>query len=81
MTMKRKMRQVFWWEVAGAVLSAGLLVATLINREWIEVVFRIDPDGGSGTLEWAIVVILAALTLLSLTLVGREWRRTPRLAT
>jgi hypothetical protein len=26
-------------------------------------------------MEWSVVIVLAALTLLSVTLVGREWRR------
>lgn len=78
MTVKRKLRKVFWWEAAGAAACAGLLVATLINREWIEAIFRVDPDAGSGTLEWAIVIVLAALTMLSVTLVSREWRHAVR---
>ncbi len=73
--MKRQLSPVFWWEAAGTALSAGLFIATLINREWIEAVFGIDPDAGSGALEWVIVTILAVATLGSLTLVRREWRR------
>ena len=73
--MKRKLRTIFWWEAAGAIASAVLFIITLFNREWIEIVFGVEPDGGNGTMEWAVVIVLAALTLLSLTLVGREWRR------
>lgn len=72
--MKRKLRTIFWWEAVGAVASGVLFIVTLINREWIEVMFGVEPDGGNGTMEWAVVVILAALTLLSGILVGREWR-------
>ena len=58
----------FWIEVALAVLAAGLAVITLITREWIEVLFGVDPDKGSGALEWAIVIALfvasAALALI-----------------
>jgi hypothetical protein len=45
-------------EVALAVLAAGLAVLTLITREWIEVIFGVDPDKGSGALEWATTVAL-----------------------
>jgi hypothetical protein len=73
--MKRKLRAIFWWEAIGAIGSAVLFIVTLFNREWIEILFEVEPDGGNGTMEWAVVSILAALTLLSVTLVGREWRR------
>lgn len=73
--MKRELRKIFWWEAVGAVTSAALFIITLLNREWIETLFGVEPDGGNGTMEWAVVVVLAALTLLSVTAVGREWRR------
>jgi hypothetical protein len=73
--MKRKLKKIFWWEAAGAVASAALFILTLFNREWIEVLFGVEPDAGSGSMEWAVVVVLAALTLLSVTAVSREWRR------
>ena len=73
--MKRQLRKIFWWEAAGAVASAVLFTVTLFNREWIEVLFGVEPDGGNGTMEWAVVIILAALTLLSVAVVSREWRR------
>ncbi|MET1086755.1 MAG: hypothetical protein ABWY04_06495 [Arthrobacter sp.] len=72
--MKRKLRTIFWWEATGAVASGALFIVTLFNREWIELLFGVEPDGGNGTLEWAVVIALAALTLLSGMLVRREWR-------
>ena len=46
----------FRFEVALAVLAVGLAALTLISRDWIEVIFAVDPDKGSGALEWAITV-------------------------
>ena len=57
MTQKRTTR--FWIEAWVAAASGLLCVATLLQRDWIELVFRVDPDQGSGTLEWSIVVFVA----------------------
>jgi hypothetical protein len=63
----------FWIEVALATFAAGLAILTLITREWIEVLFGVDPDQGSGALEWAIVAALF-ITSIVLALVAR-WER------
>jgi len=59
----------FWIQVSSASLTGILLMVTLISREWVELVSRIDPDGGSGALEWAIMAALffwtVVFTLLS----------------
>ena len=57
-----------------ASLSAFLLVLTLVVPDWIEVVFRVDPDGGSGELEWLIAGACALGTVGFGLAARREWR-------
>lgn len=63
----------FWIEVALAAIAAGLAILTFITREWIELLFGVDPDQGSGALEWAIVIALF-IAAIALALIAR-WDR------
>jgi hypothetical protein len=65
----------FWIELALAGLTAILFVVTLVSREWIELLFGVDPDGGSGALEWGIVLVLFVATLTFGALARFEWKR------
>ena len=68
-------RRRFYVEVVLAGLTGALTLLTLITREWIEAIFRVDPDGGNGSLEWAIVAVLAiSCVALSVT----AWRESLR---
>ncbi len=62
-------------EAGFAALSATLGVLTLFVPDWIEAVFRVDPDQHSGSLEWLITAALLATTVVSILLARREWRR------
>ena len=73
--MSRRPGRRFRIEAAISALSAVSLVATVIDPEWIEFVFGVDPDGGSGALEWGLSPGLAALALLSAARAGGDWRR------
>jgi hypothetical protein len=55
--------------------SAALFVVTVVWHDWIEIVFRVDPDRGSGWLEWLIVLVAFGLTLTFSISARREWRR------
>jgi hypothetical protein len=61
-----------WTERVLACLSALLAVTTLVWQEWIEFVFRVDPDRGSGALEWAVVGACVAVSVASGALARRE---------
>lgn len=67
--------RLLWIERGLAVGSGLLFVVTLISKEWIEIVFGVDPDKGSGALEWAISFGLLAITIAFAVLARREQRR------
>jgi hypothetical protein len=71
----RTIRRRYWFELGLAVLAGALAVLTLVNREWIEVLFGIDPDEGSGALEWGIVFALGGVALISAVVARAERRR------
>ena len=62
-----------------AIVATILAIVTLFSAEWIEVVFGVDPDGGSGTLEWAIVVGLFLTAAIAAVVARVDWGR-PRVA-
>jgi hypothetical protein len=70
--MSRPMRIGLAMGAAGA--SAALAIATTAFPHWIELVFRIDPDGGSGSTEWLFVVALFALAV-AFSLIAHAERR------
>jgi hypothetical protein len=47
------------------VLALAAAVVTIAWPDWIEEVFHVDPDGGSGTLEVSVVVALALVSIAS----------------
>jgi hypothetical protein len=70
-----RLRRWFWLDVAVAVIFWALALATLIRRDWIEFVFGIDPDEGSGALEWLIVATFGVIAVVSAVAARIEWRR------
>jgi hypothetical protein len=62
----------FWIELFAAVACGLLAIVTLVVGEWIEVVFGVDPDAGSGTAEWLVVVLLGAGVVVSALLARYE---------
>ncbi len=73
--MNAGLRRRFWVELGLALASGVLVLLTLFWKDWIEFVFRVDPDANSGSLEWLIVFVALALTLTWAALARHEWRR------
>ena len=68
----------FWIAIAFAILGSTLLVLTMANPEWIEEVFKVEPDEGSGSLELAISIALLVIAVVSAWFAGFEFRRPAR---
>jgi hypothetical protein len=62
-------------ESAIALTAAALGTLTVVWKDWVEAVFRVDPDGHSGAVEVAVVLGLFALALLLGSLAGLERHR------
>jgi hypothetical protein len=73
--MSSRSRARFAIELALAGVTGILFVLTVIWPQWIEAVFGIDPDGGDGSLEWAIVGVLLVASVTFSVLARAEWRR------
>jgi hypothetical protein len=65
----------FSLEVVLSVVFGVAAGVTAIAPDWIEVAFHVDPDGGNGLLEWAVVAVLAALAVTAGWLARREHLR------
>jgi hypothetical protein len=72
-TLARRLRRRFWVEVALATASAVTLLLVLLEPQWIEVLTGLDPDSGSGALEWLMAAVTLAIALSSIALGRREW--------
>ena len=46
--MKQQLRPLFWIEAVLALGNIALLSMTVVWKDWIELVFKVDPDAVSG---------------------------------
>ena len=70
-----RLRRRFRIEVVLAGVSAALLALTLVLPDWIEALTGLDPDGGSGALEWIIAGTMFAVAVASALLARRDHRQ------
>ena len=64
-----------WSLVAAALCAVGAVLLAALPMDWIEEVFGVEPDGGSGMLELAPIVVLAVTALALCARVARARRR------
>jgi hypothetical protein len=75
MKQSNALRSRFYVELILAAAALIVALVTLVWNDWIEIVFKVDPDAGNGSLEKAIVVALIAAAILAAWLARTEWRR------
>lgn len=74
MAMIRRLGIRFWVATFLTIASSGLAVLTLLVPTWIERLFGVDPDGGSGALEVGLA-LLPLMALAGLVVARVQWRR------
>jgi hypothetical protein len=62
-------------ETALSAASFVFCVLTAVWKDWIELVFRFDPDHHSGSVEWGIAAAALALSLVFAAVARLERRR------
>ena len=68
-------------ETVLAVVAATLAVVTLIWPMWIEDLFGVTPDAGSGETEWWLVAVFAVVAVAAGVLARRDFGVARRLGT
>lgn len=64
----------FWVEVTSCGLALLLTALAVVRRDWIEALLPLEPDGGSGELEW-LLAVAALCVAVGLAVAARlEWR-------
>ena len=58
-----------------AAASACAFGATLVRPSWLESIFGVDIDHGSGLAEWALVAALLAITCALVASAHHQWRQ------
>lgn len=69
-------RKRFVAAMLAACLSGVACIATLVEPRWFELLFDEGPDGGDGSLETIIAVVVSVAACMVFALLARrEWRR------
>jgi hypothetical protein len=64
-----------WLVTALPLISLCLLLLTIVQPDWIEEIFGVEPDGGDGSLEALVIWALVVVTAVSGMGAVMAWRR------
>lgn len=73
----RRLRRRFWLDVGAALAAMLVLAVTAVQPMWVESVLGLDPDAGSGAVEWLYAGLVAGVAAGSSLLARAELRRGP----
>ncbi len=65
----------FWVEAGLGLASTVFALLILAWKDWVEIVFKVDPDHHSASLEWIIVAVAVAVTVITFAAARIEWRK------
>ena len=69
----------FWLKVVLGLMSTTLLALTLVAPDWIELLFGIAPDEGTGASEWGLSLSFVTVSIVMFGSSWRTWRKHVRL--
>jgi hypothetical protein len=59
-------------------VSLALLLVTAVEPSWIEHIFGVEPDGGDGSAEVIVTLVLVMVTVANGVATVVSWRRALR---
>jgi hypothetical protein len=75
MKQANALRPRFYIELVVSLAALFLALVTVMWNDWIEIVFKLDPDMGNGSLEKAILAVLVLAAVATAWLARTEWRQ------
>ena len=64
-----------WGGLTVGLLGVALSIVTLIRPDWIEFLFEVDPDAGTGKVEWLLALAFLVAGVFGFAFAGLERRR------